>query len=129
MIVVDGSALIDALLAVPETDALRRFLATEELHVPSLVDYEIVSALRGLVLGGAISATRAQDLLTDLDELPLHRWPSSSGLRRRSLQLRDNVSAYDAAYLALAEALGCALLTRDVRLSRSSGHLVPIKVL
>lgn len=129
MIVVDGSALIDALLAVPDTDALRRFLATEELHAPSLIDYEIVSALRGLALGGVITAARAQDVLTDLDDLPLHRWPSSDGLRRRSLHLRDNVSADDAAYVALAEALGCALLTRDGRLSRSSGHHVPIEVL
>lgn len=129
MIVVDGSAIIDALLAVPGSAALRGFLSTEELHAPSLIDYEVVSALRGLTLGGVITAARAQDLLTDVDDLPLRRWPSSGGLRRRSFQLRDNVSAYDAAYLALAEALGCALLTRDVRLGRSSGHNVPIDIL
>ena len=60
-------------------------------------------------------------------------WRSSAGhqgdgLRRRAFQLRDNVSAYDAAYVVLAEALACSLLTRDVRLARSSGHLVPIEV-
>ncbi|WP_417233329.1 type II toxin-antitoxin system VapC family toxin [Arthrobacter sp.] len=125
---VDSSAAIDALLAVPGSGALRTLLATEELHAPTLIDVEVVSALRGLTRGGRISATRAQDLLTDLDDLPLRRWPSSDGLRRRSFQLRENVSAYDAAYLALAEALDCPLLTRDARPSRSSGHHVRIDV-
>lgn len=128
MIVVDSAAVIDALTAVAGTDELRAYMATEDLHAPSLVDFEIVSALRGLMLGGHVSATRAQDLLTDFDDLPIQRWPSADALRRRAFQLRDNVSAYDAAYVALAEALGCPLLTRDARLGRSSGHSVRIEV-
>ena len=56
------------------------------------------------------------------------RWPSGDGLRRRSFQLRENLSAYDAAYVALAEALNCSLLTRDTRLERSSGHLISVEV-
>lgn len=122
MIVADCSALVDALSAVAGTDALRAELTAEELHAPSLVDYEIVSAVRGLTLGGRISATRAHDLLTDFDDLPIRRWESGDALRRRAFQLRDIISAYDAAYVALAESLDCLLLTRDARLARSTGH-------
>ena len=128
MIVVDCAAVVDALTAVAGTDDLRARLAAEELHAPSLLDFEIVSALRGLTLAGHLSAARAQDLLTDFDDLPIQRWPSANALRRRAFQLRDNVSAYDAAYVALAEALDCKLLTRDARLARSSGHSARIEV-
>lgn len=128
MIVVDSAAVVDALTAVAGTDGLRAQLATEELHAPSLVDFEVVSALRGLTLGGHLSATRAEDLLTDFDDLPLQRWESADALRRRAFQLRDNISAYDAAYVALAEALDCPLVTRDGRLARSTGHGAHIEV-
>ncbi len=128
MIVVDASAVVDALTAVVGTDDLRAYFAAEELHAPSLVDYEVVSALRGLTLAGHISATRAQDALTDFDNLPIQRWTSADALRRRAFQLRENVSAYDAAYVVLAEALDCPLLTRDLRLARSSGHSARIDV-
>jgi len=128
VIVVDSAALVDALTAVDGTDELRAYLAAEDLHAPSLVDFEIVSALRGLTLAGHVSAARAQDLLTDFDDLPIQRWSSADALRRRAFQLRDNVSAYDAAYVALAEALDCPLLTRDARLARSGGHSARIEV-
>lgn len=128
MIVVDSAALVDALTAVEGTDDLRAYLAAEELNAPTLLDYEVISALRGLCLHRHLSAARAEDLLTDFDDLPIQRWPSAHDLRRRAFQLRDNVSAYDAAYLALAEALDCPLLTRDARLARSSGHAVHIEV-
>jgi predicted nucleic acid-binding protein len=129
MIVADSAAVIDALTAVAGTDELRARFAAEELHAPDLLDYEVVSALRGLTLGGHLSVARAQDLLSDFDDLPVHRWPSADALRRRAFQLRDNVSAYDAAYVALAEALECPLVTRDVRLARSTGHGARIEVL
>lgn len=128
MIVVDCAAVVDALTALAGTDDLRAFLAAEELSAPSLLDFEVVSALRGLTLGGHLTATRAEDALTDFDDLEVRRWPSGDGLRRRAFQLRDNLSAYDAAYVALAESLGCPLLTRDARLARSSGHLVTVEV-
>jgi len=128
VIVVDSAALVDALTAVDGTDDLRAYLAVEDLHAPTLVDFEIVSALRGLTLAGDLSEMRAQDLLTDFDDLSIQRWPSADVLRRRAFQLRDNISAYDAAYVALAEALDCPLLTRDARLARSSGHSARIEV-
>lgn len=124
----DSAAVVDALTAVAGSDALRARLAMDELHAPSLVDFEVVSALRGLTLGGHLSVSRAEDLLTDFDDLPVQRWPSAHALRRRAFQLRSNVAAYDAPYVALAEALGCPLVTRDGRLARSSGHSAQIEV-
>jgi predicted nucleic acid-binding protein len=128
VIVVDSAAIVDALTAFDGTDDLRAHLEDEELHAPHLLDFEVLSALRGLVLGGNLSAGRAQDLLTDFGDLAIERWPFGDGLRTRTFQLRGNLSAYDAAYVALAEALACPLLTRDARLARSSGLHVPIEV-
>ncbi len=66
--------------------------------------------------------------MTDFDDLPVRRWPSGAALRLRGFSLRDNLTAYDAAYVALAEALECPLLTRDARLARAGGHHVEIHV-
>lgn len=129
MIVVDASAVVDALSGAPDSDDLRSRLAGEELHAPALVDYEAVSALRGLVLGGRLSPGRAGDLLADLDDLRMTRWPASDPLRRRTFELRSALSAYDAAYVALAEALDSPLVTRDDRLARSAGHSARIEAL
>lgn len=128
MIVVDSSAVVDALSALGGTEELRAHLAGQDLHAPNLVDFEVVAALRGLTLGGHLSAARAEDLLTDFDDLHLQRWPSADALRRRAFQLRDNVSGYDAVYVALAEALHCPLVTRDGRLARSTGHSAQIEI-
>lgn len=125
---VDSAVVVDALTAADGVDDLHGYLAAEELHAPTLLDYEVLSALRGLTLGAHLSAARAQDVLTDFEDLPIQRWPSADSLRRRAFQLRDNLSAYDAAYIALAEALECPLLTRDARLARSGGHVAQIEV-
>ena len=128
MIVVDSAAVVDALTAADAADALRAALADEELHAPSLLDYEVVSALRSMTFRGVLTLTRAADALTDFADLTIQRWPAGDGLRRRAFQLGGNVSAYDAASVALAEALDCPLLTRDIRLSRSTGHDVITEV-
>ncbi|MGN6524328.1 MAG: type II toxin-antitoxin system VapC family toxin [Actinomycetes bacterium] len=128
MIVVDSAAVVDALTAADGTDDLRAALETEDLHAPALLDYEVVSALRGLTLGGHLSGSRAQDALSDFEELPLHRWACSGPLRLRAFSLRHTLTAYDAAYVALAEALECPLVTRDARLAGSSGHGVEIRL-
>lgn len=128
MIVVDRVAVVDALTAFEGTDDLRAYVAGAELNAPALLDFEVVSALRGLTLRGDLTAARAQDALSDFDDVDIRRWPSGDALRRRALQLRGNVSAYDAAYVVLAEALDCPLLTRDVRLAKSVGHLIRIEV-
>jgi predicted nucleic acid-binding protein len=129
VIVTDCSAVVDALTAAEDANTLRARMSGEDLHAPALLDFEVVAALRGLVPGSHLTAARAADALTDFDDLTTERWPSSDGLRRRAFQLRHYVSAYDAAYIALAEALGCPMLTRDVRLRNSAGHHARIEVL
>lgn len=128
MIVVDSAAVVDALTMVDGGDELRAVLAGGALHAPSLLDFEVVSALRGLTLGGKISAARAGEALADFDALPIERWPSAPPLRQRAFDLRENLSAYDAAYVVLAETLQCPLLTRDSRLARSGVHNAEIWV-
>lgn len=122
MIVIDASAVVDVLCGVEGTDELRRELSATSLHAPALLDYEVVSALRGLTLGEKLTANRALDALADFGDLKIRRWPDSLPLRRRAFDLRDNVSAYGAAYVALAEVLECPLVTRDTRLAASVGH-------
>lgn len=122
MIVVDCTAVIDALTVAPDSGPLRERLAQEELHAPALLDYEVVSGLRGLVRGGHLSELRALEALDDFEDLPVQRWQGAGGLRRRVFQLRHNLSAYDGAYVALAESLDCTLVTRDRRLARAAGH-------
>ncbi|NHA69390.1 type II toxin-antitoxin system VapC family toxin [Phycicoccus flavus] len=128
MIVVDCAAVVDALAAVDGGEALEEELARNRLHAPSLLDYEVGSAVRGLVLGGHLGVNRARDLLADYDALPVRRWPDAAALRDRAFDLRANVSAYDAAYVVLAEALGCPLLTRDARLARAVAGLVEVRL-
>jgi predicted nucleic acid-binding protein len=129
LIVVDCSAVVDALTLVEGSDELMGYLQSQQLHAPPLIDYELVNALRGMVRGGVISEARARDAIEDFDELPLNRWPAGALLQLRALELRHNLTAYDASYVALAEVLHCPLITRDERLARATGHRAAIEVL
>jgi len=128
VIVVDCAAVVDTLTLVDGSEELRATLAANQLNAPALLDVEFVAALRGLTLRGSLAVDRALDALSDFDDLPIRRWASGVALRRRAFQLRDNVSAYDAAYVVLAEALDCPLVTRDLRLARACAHLVEVVV-
>ncbi|WP_256841210.1 type II toxin-antitoxin system VapC family toxin [Ornithinimicrobium cryptoxanthini] len=121
-VVVDSSVLVDLLTGAAQPSLLGDAFE-QEWHAPAHLDAEVVHALRGLVLGAHISAARAQDALTDLHELRLRRWPLELPLARRCLELAHNVSAYDAAFLTLAEVLDCPMLTRDARLARAADGL------
>jgi predicted nucleic acid-binding protein len=92
------------------------------------LDFEFVSSLRGLILRGKLNVARAEDALTDFEDLPIQRWPAEDFLRRLIFALRENLSTYDAAYVALAETLDCPLVTRAIRLARSTAHRVQIEV-
>lgn len=117
MIVVDASAAISALL---NAGAARRAVATEQVHVPHLVDSEIASGLRRRVAAGQVDADDAWRSLRVWPRLGMTRYPVFT-LLGRVWQLRENVSAYDATYVALAEFLDCTLLTADGRLARAPG--------
>ena len=98
------------------------------MHAPTLIDYEVWHAVRGLNLGGKLTEARARAALADFSDLPIQRWPVSDVFHRRAFELRHNLTAYDAAYVALAEVLECHLLTRDERLARATGHRATIEV-
>ncbi len=124
MIVLDASAGVLALLN--DGDA-RPLLATRTVAVPHLADSEVASALRAQVLRGQISAEDARAALGRWAQLGLRRF-AAVGLLARIWELRDNLTAYDATYVALAEALGCELVTADARLAQAPGPTCVITV-
>jgi predicted nucleic acid-binding protein len=122
MIVLDSSALIDALVYPrPNPDLRRRLDEAKSVHVPHLLDLELLHVLRGLVRGGKISPERADDVRRDVLDLPLERYPHV-GLSERVWELRHNFTAYDAAYIALSEALRYPLVTADSRIASAGNH-------
>lgn len=123
MIVVDTSALIEVLLRTSDAGAVEAhlFAAGETLHAPYLIDIETAQVLRRYAAGGEIDGARGLAALEDLADFPLRRYPHDI-LLPRIWALRHNLTAYDAAYVALAEALDATLLTRDRRLAAASGH-------
>ncbi len=97
------------------------FASGETLHAPHLIDLEVAQVLRRYVRSSIISAERGAEALTDLADFPLTRYPHLV-LLSRIWQLRGGVTAYDAAYLALAEVLDARLVTRDRALARAGSH-------
>jgi predicted nucleic acid-binding protein len=126
VIVVDASVLLTA-LADDGADGTRarQLLDGRSLAAPELIDLEVVSVLRRLVRSGNLSVERADLALGYLDVLPLQR-AAHRPLVRRVWELRDTVSAYDAAYVALAELLDAELWTADAKLVRSVGPRCPL---
>ena len=129
MIVVDASALLEALLRTPSAAAVDEWLFQpgQTLHAPHLIDVEIVQVIRRYAANGEISAVRARLALDDFADFRVLRY-SHDVLLRREWNLRHNLTAYDAVYVALAEALDAALLTRDRRLAAAAGHHARIEV-
>jgi len=129
VLVVDASVLVTALADdVSDGDRARARLRGEALAAPDHVDLEVTSVLRGRHAGGHISARRAELALADLAALPMDRVPTLR-LIARCWELRDNLTVYDAAYVALAEVLDAPLLTADARLAKAPGPRCPILVL
>jgi len=129
VLVIDASVLAVALSDDgPDGDQVRERLRGEALAAPSLVDLEVVSVWRGLARGGHLDPRRARLALVDLTAIPVQR-VDHTALVERCWELRDNLTVYDAAYVALAEALQVTLLTDDQRLARASGPTCPIEVI
>ena len=130
MIVVDASALLEVLLRTPAADAVeRRLFASrgETMHAPHLVDVEIAQVLRRYAAAGEVDGARGRAALADLADLPLRRYPHAL-LLTRAWDLRHNFTAYDAVYVALAEALDAPLVTRDRRLAASAARHVHVEL-
>lgn len=117
MIVAEASVAVSALL---NAGPARRALATEQVHAPHLVDAEVAGALRRLVASGAVATEHAERALTAWQRLGVVRQPVV-GVLGRVWGLREALTADDACYVALAEALSCGLLTADARLGRAAG--------
>ena len=129
MIVVDASTLATALTVdSADGDRVRHRLRSERLVAPSLVDVEVVSAIRRSRRSGRLEERSARQALVDLMALRLRRLPHRP-LLPRIWALRDNLTAYDAAYVALAEAIGAPLLTADRKLARAPGIECEVELL
>lgn len=121
MIVVDASVLATALGDDgADGEVARGHLEGEGLFAPELVDLEVASVWRQAARSGRLESRRAAQALSDLRQLPLTRSPHGP-LMPRIWELRDNLTPYDASYVALAEALSAALLTADRKLARAPG--------
>ena len=129
MIVLDASAAIEWLLQTAAGARVedRIFSQVATLHAPHLLDLEVGQVLRRYVTGGVITASRGHEALEDLLELSLTRYPHDV-LLFRVWELRDNLTAYDAAYVALAEALDAPLVTCDGKIASASGHHARVEV-
>jgi predicted nucleic acid-binding protein len=129
VIIVDASALLEVLLRTTSARAVeeRLFSPDETLHAPHLIDVEIAQVIRRYAGNGEIDADRGRAALADLSDFPVRRYPHDL-LLPRIWALRHNLTAYDATYVALAEALDAPLLTRDRRLAGAAGAVVRVEV-
>ena len=128
MIVVDSSLAIELFLPTSLGERIAERVFDEERHVPHLIDVEFASALRRLTRFGGLDGNAAQRALDNFGDWRLVRHEHGN-LLPRIWQLRDSVSAYDAAYVALAESLEAPLLSCDAKLSRAHGHRARIELL
>lgn len=129
MIVIDASAVVDYVLWIGAAERIAQRISRpgEAIHAPYLLDIEVAHALRRYALRGALSPARGAEAVSDLVELRVRRYPHLP-LLPRIWDLRDNLSSFDAAYVALAEALDAPLVTSDAALARAPGHDARIEV-
>lgn len=130
MIVADASIVVAALLSTTGAGARarERLRQDPDLHVPHLLDVEVTAALRRRVRLGQTAVEVATEVLSDLADLAAMRWDHEP-LLRRVWELRENVTAYDAVYVVLAEMLDAPLVTSDGRLARAPGLRCAVDVL
>jgi predicted nucleic acid-binding protein len=129
LIAVDASALIEVLLRTERGARIEERLLSggDSLHAPHLLDVEVTQVLRRYERVLSLTSERGQQALADLADFPMHRYPHD-WLLPRIWELRRNVTAYDAAYLALAEALLVPLVSCDARLASAPGHSARVEV-
>ncbi len=129
MIVLDASAVVDWLLQTPAGQRIeqRIYARNDTLHTVHLLDVEFAQVLRRLVREGTLARKRAEEAMEDLIAVRVTRY-ASVVLLHRIWQLRQNLSAYDAAYVALAEELKAPLITRDQKIAAAPGHSATIEV-
>jgi predicted nucleic acid-binding protein len=127
VIVIDGSALVVAVVDTTDRGSRVRSLLEDGSAAPHLVDAEVGQGVRGLVLRGVLDADAAERSLRAAEHLVVERYPHPP-LRPRAWQLRDSVSFYDGLYVALAEVLGLPIVTADTKLASAIGPRCPFRV-
>ncbi len=129
MIVVDASALLEAVLRTSAAEAVekRLFASGETLHAPHLLDVEVTQVIRRYAITGEVAEERGRAALADLIDFPIRRYPHGF-LLPRVWELRNSLTAYDAVYVALAEALDAPLLTRDRRLATTASRHIQVEL-
>lgn len=120
--------MVDALVDEPANPELLALIADTELNAPTLLDYEVASALRGHALAGRLSEHRLADAVDDFGALHIYRYPLST-MMRSVLDIRENFTVYDAAYIVLAQALEAPLVTADTKLAGAHRFGVDVRVL
>jgi len=127
VIVIDNAALTELLAgSSPNPQLVARMAVADSVHATDLLDVEFLSSLRGLLRGGKISQHRARQARMLFAEMSVVRYPISV-ITDRVWVLRHTLSAYDACYVALAEALDCPLVTTDHRLAGATGHVATVE--
>jgi predicted nucleic acid-binding protein len=129
LIVLDASAGVEWLLRTPAGQSIERrvYSRGESLHAPHLIDLEVTQVLRRQVREGRVASRRADEAVQSLISLALRRYPHTA-LLPTVWRYRHTLSAYDGAYVALAEALGATLITHDARLAAAHGHSATIEL-
>jgi predicted nucleic acid-binding protein len=129
VIVVDASAVLEVLLRTRAAGRVEaRLFGRSTLHAPHLLDVEVAQVLRRYAARGELPAARGAEAVADLAAFPVARYPHEF-LLGRIWELRANLTAYDAAYVALAEALDAPLVTRDERLASAPGHRAVVELM
>ena len=128
MIVIESSAMVDALVDEPVNPHLLALLADEELHAPALLDFEVASALRGHALGGRLDQVRLEEAIDDFSGFRIERHQMTD-LLAHILDLRENFTVYDATYVILARALEAPLVTADTKMSEAKRFGVDVHIL
>ncbi|MDQ3734261.1 MAG: type II toxin-antitoxin system VapC family toxin [Actinomycetota bacterium] len=124
---IDASALVDVLAGDRPSTGLLQRVSREPWHAPHFIDLELLNSLRRLVLRNQITVELAASVQSDFSLITISRY-AHLGFRERIWELRDSMTAYDAAYIALAEALDAPLVTTDTRLGRASGRRCVVEV-
>ncbi|HEX3616263.1 MAG TPA: type II toxin-antitoxin system VapC family toxin [Solirubrobacteraceae bacterium] len=130
MIVLDATATVEMLIDSSKGQEVQGWYMSEQSHAPELISYEVLSAIRGRVRGKHLSSDEALVAMLDFASVEenLELWPLLDHMTERAIQLRENVSAYDATYVALAQMMPCRLVTADARLGLAVDDLIDVIV-